>query len=93
MATLILQSHPATLSESGSLQVIFSLCGDPDPLPRRLVEIKRTADAIAALKAYKVDATATGLPCVVSMRLKDGDRAPNGFKAASREPTFHRVNI
>lgn len=94
MATLILQTYPATLSESGPLQVIFALDGRPDPFPRRLVEIKRTADAIAALEAYKAEAAGAGVPCVVSMRLKDdGSRSPAGFKAASRTPPYHRVNI
>lgn len=93
MATVILTARPAKLSESGSLQVIFSLRGDPDPMPRRLVEIKTTADALSALEAYKAEAAATGKPMVVSMRLKDGDRSPNGFKAAAASPHYHRINI
>lgn len=93
MATIILSTYHAKLSETGYLQVIFHLTGKPDPFPKRMVEVKNTAEAIAALEAYKTEAAATGVPMVASMRLKDGDRSPNGFKAASREPPYHRLNL
>jgi len=93
MATLQLSADYAEPRGDGvNFAVIFHLTGKPDPLPRKLVEVKTTAEALAAFDAYKAEAKATGLPIAVSMKIKDG-RAPNGFKKATAGRFFHGVNI
>ena len=93
MATIILEAHPAKPTRDGHFSVVFHLDGRPDPIPRRLIDVKTTADALAALESFKADAAATGLPLAVTMRLKDGSRAPNGFKAATAKTFYHRINV
>lgn len=93
MADIILQAYPAKPSFDGGFQVVMHLDGRPAPLPRRVVSVKTTPEALAALDAFKAEAAATGEPMAVCMRLKDGSRAPNGFKAATAKIFFHRVNV
>lgn len=59
-----------------------------EPFPPKVVNVRTTADAVAALEAYRAEAAATGLAMYVSMSLRCG-RTPNGFKAATRA---HYVN-
>jgi hypothetical protein len=91
MAKLILTAYPAQVSENGGFGVVFDLTGAPPPLPAKVVEIKRAAEATVALEAYKAEAAQTGKPIAISMRIADGDRSPNGFKALQR-PYYHKVN-
>lgn len=91
-ATIQLSALPAKASNYGGVSVIFDLTGKPAPVPPRLVTVKTTAEALAALEEYKAEAQATGLPLAVSMRLKEG-RAPNGFKAATDKLFYHRINV
>ena len=88
MAKLILNSYPAA-NNDGFLQISIMQEG---PLPRRIVEIQRAADAAAALEAYKQEAAASGKPAVVSMMIARGDRSPPGFKALKAKP-YHSVNL
>ncbi len=93
MATFVITAHHAQLSSSGGFQVIFHLTGKADPFPKRTIEAKTTAEALAALEAYKGEAALTGLPMAISIHLKAG-RSPPGFKAATNGASYyHRLNI
>lgn len=87
MPTLILNSYSAERN-GAFLSIAITAEG---PLPKRTVEIKRTADAVTALDAYKAELAALGKPAVASMRLARGERAPAGFRKLSKE--FHEVNL
>lgn len=78
MARITLSAYKASC-RNGVLTVALSI-GDEPPFPRRTVEIKRAADAEAEFAKYKAEATATGLPLAISMRIVKGDRSPPGFK-------------
>jgi hypothetical protein len=91
-AIITLKAYPAKRSDYGSLQVIFDLTGKPDPMATESVTVRNTAEAMTALETYKAKAAVTGLSLAVCMRLKDGQRAPNGFKAAN-STFYHPVNI
>lgn len=94
MAIFTLSADPAKPSSAGGFSVVFDLTGKPDPFPRREVEAKTAAEAIAALDQYKTEAEATGQPLAVCIRLKDGSRAPNGWKAVKATmPFYHRINV
>lgn len=94
MAIFKLSASPAKPSYAGGFSVIFDLTGGPDPFPHREVEAKSTAGALAALEAYKAEAAEAGLALAVCIRLKDGSRAPNGWKAAKAAmPFYHRINV
>lgn len=94
MAMIQFDANPAQPTRDGHFQVVFHLDGRGDPFPRRVVEVKTTAEALAALDAYKADAAATGLPMAVTMRVAKTSRAPNGFKKATEAmPFYHRVNV
>jgi len=93
MTQLLLNAYPAKPSTGGGISVIFHLNGTPDPFPSRIAEIKTTAHALAALEDYKAEATATGLPMAITMKIYEG-RKPNGFKKATADmPYYHRVNV
>ncbi len=72
--------------------VIYHLNGTPDPFPERVLDVKNTAEALAALESYKAEVKATGKPCAVNMRLIEG-RAPSGFKAAIAGKYHQGVNV
>lgn len=93
MATIILSAYKAIPSTGGRFSVSFDIGGREAPaLADRRVEIKNTAHALAELEAYRVEAEATGKPLAVSIRLANGSRSPNGFKAATSK-SFHPVNL
>lgn len=95
MTTIILRAEHAQPNDRGdSFSVIYHLTDKPAPFPKREVEVRTTAEAVAALEAYKAEVTATGTPAAVCMRVKDGQRSPNGFKAATSGHRFyHPVNV
>lgn len=80
MATLILKTNKAEASD-GFHSIIFDF--QEPPFPKRELEIKTTAEAIAARDAYVKEAAATGKSMVVWMTIAKKDRSPNGFKQAS----------
>lgn len=88
-----LEAYEAIPSSGGRFSVLFNLSGKTPPLAPREVEVKNTADALAALDAYKKEAAATGLPLAVALRVAKGYRAPAGFKAATANSGYHGVNI
>ena len=92
MATIRIQAYDARPSYAGGFSVVMDLTGKPAPVPARTVDVRTTGEALAALTAFKAECAATGLPLAVCMTLTDG-RAPNGFKAASRNPFYHRINV
>lgn len=91
-ATIIPKAYPAKRSNYGGINVVFDLTGKPDPFPAIEVTVPNTPAALAALEEYKAQATATGLSLAVCMRLKDGQRAPNGFKSAN-STFYHPINV
>lgn len=91
MAKLILSSYPA--ERSGSfLSVAICTWGNDCPVPQKIVEIKRAADAAAEFETFCAAVTATGKSAAVSMRIARGDRSPPGFKALKGAHGFHSVN-
>jgi hypothetical protein len=94
MATFRMSAEPAKPSNYGGFTVVMDLTGKPDPFPRREVEAKSVTEALEAFDAYKAEAAATGLALAVCIRLKDGSRAPNGWKAAKAAmPFYHPINV
>lgn len=85
MATLILSSNRAEKQAWGGVSIAFDFDASKDPVPRETVEIRTTADALAALDAYAEKAKAAGKPARVSARLPNGVRAPSGFRKARLE--------
>lgn len=93
MAKILLSANPAKPTKDGWFSVVLHLDGRGDPFPPRLVDVKTTHEALAALEQYKADAAATGQLLAVCMKLREG-RAPNGFKAATAAlPFYHRINV
>lgn len=92
MATIRITASPAKPNGWGGFSVIMHIDGRPNPLPDRLIETNKTADAIAARDAMVREAEATGMPCAVSMRVVSG-RAPNGFGKAQHDPFYIGVNM
>lgn len=90
---IILNGYPAKPSGTpGLFSVIFKLDGTPDPMPRKVLDVKDTAAALAAFDAYVADAKATGQLIACSMRPGEGRKA-NGFdKARAALPPFTIVN-
>ncbi len=89
---IIISSSHAKPNGIGGFSVLMHLDGRADPLPNRIIETSKTADAIAARDAMIAEAKAAGIPCAISMRLMEG-RAPNGFKAQALSPFYTPVNI
>ncbi len=95
MATIKLCAHHAQPRESGNgaFAVIFHLTGKPDPFPSRKVDVRTTAEALAAFDAFERDAkAASAAPMALCMRIVEG-RTPNGFKAATARQFYRGVNV
>lgn len=93
MAKIKISAETAVANAYGGFSVVFDLTGKPAPIAPRVIEVKATKDALAALAEYKQEAAKTGLPLAVSMRLIEG-RAPNGSKAATSGFAFyHGINV
>lgn len=88
MATFRLSCVPAKPSGYGGWSLVYDLTGKPDPMPRRVVEARTAAEAIAHLDAYKAEAAAMVSETVaVSIRVIAG-RAPNGWNKAKADLPF-----
>jgi len=83
MVKIRLHSYPAKASGGGRFSVVFDLTGKPDEFAPRDMEVRNTAEAIAARDAYAAEAKATGKPLACVVDLAPGQRSPAGFKAAT----------
>lgn len=81
MATIQMSAYEAKDNGNGRFAVVFNI-GKGDPLPGKTVEIKNTAEAIAAFEQYVAECKESGLLLACSLRIKDGSRKPNGFDKA-----------
>ncbi|MBD2745806.1 hypothetical protein IC232_03755 [Microvirga sp. BT688] len=83
MATLKLTTFQAFPAEgpNGSPRTALSRAAGTIPYPDKAVEIKTADDAVRAFDEYCQEVTQNGLPAHAFASLKNGDRAPRGFKA------------
>lgn len=93
MPKFILETFEARPHREGrGFAVAFRLDGKV-PFPRREIEARNTAEAMAALEAYKTEAAALGVPLACSIRLASGQRAPAGFRSARTSSSENGVNV
>lgn len=91
MATIEFRTYRAQLSPGAVAGISIAFDFQEPPFPRRLVECKTTAEALAAYAQYETDVgNATDALVGVTMSLAAG-RAPNGYKAAERAQGFYRA--
>lgn len=81
MAKFLMSAYEAKDNGNGRFAIVFNI-GKGDPFPGKVVEAKNTAEALAAFDAYVAEAKASGMLLGCSLRIKDGERKPNGFDKA-----------
>ena len=91
MPKMVLRSYKAEPSPGSIGGVALILDFQDPPIPREIVEVNNTSEAMAALETYKAKAIATGEVLAVSIDVAKGDRSPPGFKAARQ--SFYGVNV
>jgi hypothetical protein len=90
MARLVLSAYHAK-REGPHVQI--ALMTLPRPFPDKMLEVKTAADCDAALKAYKTEASATGLPMAILMTMARGERKPPGFNKLRAAYAYELVNL
>jgi hypothetical protein len=92
MAKFRLEAFEAQPYEGG-FSVAYRLDGQR-PFQMRDIEARNTAEALAALEAYKAEAAALGKPLACSITLcPRNQRAPAGFRTARTFASQNPVNV
>jgi hypothetical protein len=91
---IVMSGYPAkpSLGNPGLFSVVFNLDGTPDPMPRKVIEVKNAAAALDAFAAYVEEAKATGQLIACSLRAGEGRKAPGFDKARATLPPYTIVN-
>lgn len=90
---IILSAYNAQPSgTSGLFSIRMNIGGtEPDPLPRKRLDVKNAAAAIEAFDAYIAEVKATGKLAAVTVRA-EGRKAPGFDKAVAGYPSYVIVN-
>jgi hypothetical protein len=78
---------------SGSGFAIRMHLGGGNPVPRKTVSAKTTAEALRHLAAHVQEVAALNKPVVVSIDVAQGQRAPSGWRALAYRDKTISVNL